>query len=252
VPSISTTNDGVKVKIFWDAPDTNFAPLKSYTLQVLTNNGLTFADANSFCDEDAATILSARLCTMTLVELRAFPFSLTFNKFVIARVKSENQFGESDYSQTNIMGATIRTEPQQIKGLEYLPLESNDITISLKWLPLVTQFEVGGETIITYNIQWDEGTDGVSWKDVQGQESIPSLTTSAQVVTNHLILGNTYKFRLQALNIHGWSFNLATLTVLHSFITIKPDAPTITMQNLYVKIAWNEPSDLRAAPVTAY
>ena len=50
------------------------------------------------------------------------------------------------------MGATIRTEPQQVKGLEYLPLESNDITISLKWLQLVTQYDVGGETIITYNL----------------------------------------------------------------------------------------------------
>ena len=47
------------------------------------------------------------------------------------------------------MGATIRTEPQKMKGLEYLPLDSNDIKFSLKWLPLVTHFEVGGETIIT-------------------------------------------------------------------------------------------------------
>ena len=104
-------NDGTKVKISWDAPDTNFAPLTSYNLQVLSNDGLTFVDANSFCDENAATILTGRLCTMTLIELRAAPFSLTFNKFVIARVKSTNQFGESDYSQTNVMGASIRTEP---------------------------------------------------------------------------------------------------------------------------------------------
>jgi hypothetical protein len=66
------------------------------------------------------------------------------------------------------MGATIRTEPQIVKGLEYIPLESNDITISLKWNPLLTQFEVGGETIISYNLLWDEGTNGASWKDIQG------------------------------------------------------------------------------------
>ncbi len=173
---------------------------------------------------------------MTLVELRADPFSLTYNKFVIARVMSTNQFGDSDYSQPNVMGATIRTEPQKMKGLEYLPLDSSDIKISLKWLPLVTHFEIGGETIITYNLQWDEGTNGASWKDVQGQESIPSLATSAQIITDHLVLGNTYKFRLQALNIHGWSVAYETLSVLHSFITVRPDAVTVTMESLYVKI----------------
>jgi len=59
--------------------------------------------------------------------------------------------------------------------------EINNLFVRVAWTayPLVTQFEVGGETIITYNLQWDEGTNGVSWKDVQGQESIPSLTTTA-------------------------------------------------------------------------
>ena len=74
-----------------------------------------------------------------------------------------------------------------------------------------------------------EGNNGASWSDVQGQESIPSLTTAAKVVTNHLILGKTYQFRLRALNIRGWSVDFQTLSVLHSFVTVKPDAPTVTM-----------------------
>jgi len=42
------------------------------------------------------------------------------------------------------------------------------------------------------------------------------------------------------------------MTVMHSFVTVKPEPPTVTMENLFVKIAWSEPSDLRAAPVNAY
>jgi hypothetical protein len=59
-------------------------------------------------------------------------------------------------------------------------------------------------------------------------------------------------FKVQALNIHGWSVDSTVLTVMHSFVTVSPAAPTVTMQSLYVKIAWEEPSDLRAAPVKAY
>jgi hypothetical protein len=81
---------------------------------------------------------------------------------------------------------------------------------------------------------------------------VPSLATSALIVTEHLVLGDTYKFKVRALNIHGWSVDSEILTVMHSFVTVKPSPPTITMENLFVKIAWLEPSDLRAAAVTAY
>jgi len=157
---------------------------------------------------------------------------------VIAKVKSANEFGESDYSQPNTLGATIRTEPQKVKGLEYLPLESNDFTLSIKWLPLVTAVERGNEDILTYHLLWDEGTNGANWYDVQGQESIPSLTTAALIMTEHLVLGNTYKFKVRALNNHGWSVDSDIMTVMHSFVTVKPNPPTVTMENLFVKIAW--------------
>ena len=71
-------------------------------------------------------------------------------------------------------------------------------------------------------------------------------------MTEHLVLGNTYKFKVRALNNHGWSVDSDIMTVMHSFVTVKPNPPTVTMENLFVKIAWQEPSDLRAAAVTAY
>jgi hypothetical protein len=113
-----------------------------------------------------ATLLTDRKCTISLQELRAAPFSLTYNQVVVARVKSANEFGESDYSQTNILGATIRTEAKSVKGLEYLPLESNDITLSIRWQPLVTAVDRGNEPILTYHLLWDDGTDGATWFDI--------------------------------------------------------------------------------------
>jgi len=91
---------------------------------------------------------------------------------------------------------------------------------------------------LTYHLLWDDGTNGVTWFDVKGQESIPSLDTSALIVTEHLVLGNTYKFKVRAKNIHGWSVDSDVLTVMHSFVTVKPNPPTVSLENLYVKIAW--------------
>lgn len=114
VATITTANALTDVLISWTAPDDNFESVTSYSLQVLDNTGLQYHDANSYCTEDAATILANRLCTISMAELRAAPFSLTFNKVVVARVKSTNQFGTSDYSQPNILGANVKTEPQQV------------------------------------------------------------------------------------------------------------------------------------------
>lgn len=139
-----------------------------------------------------------------------------------------------------------------MKGLLYIPLESNALTISLKWTALVTAFETGGESILSYNLEWDEGTSGATWSDVQGQETIPSLATSALITTNHLVFGTQYQFRVRALNIHGWSVRSDVLNVVHSDVTSKPDAPTTILQNLFVKISWNEPAQLNAAAILAY
>lgn len=112
VATITTENDGTDVVIRWSAPINNFAVITSYSLQVLETDGKTYADANTYCDEDADAILSARKCTISLTELRAAPFSLTYNQVIVARVRSVNMYGTSDYSQPNVLGATIRTEPQ--------------------------------------------------------------------------------------------------------------------------------------------
>ena len=78
------------------------------------------------------------------------------------------------------------------------------------------------------------------------------MATSALIVTDHLVLGKTYKFKISALNINGWSVDSDILSVVHSFVTVKPNPPTISMVNLFVKISWQEPSDIRSASVTAY
>jgi len=121
VVTVATANSGTNVVIIWTAPVDNFAVITAFDLKIENNAG-AFVDATSSCQESAATLLVTQTCTIPLTTLRSAPFSLSYNKLVVAIVNSQNMYGQSDYSQPNVHGATIRTEPTQVLGLTYLPL----------------------------------------------------------------------------------------------------------------------------------
>lgn len=71
---------------------------------------------------------------------------------------------------------------------------------------MTTTWEDGGSTILSLNLQWDQGTAGVTWVTLIGES--PYSTTdsySVQLATDGSNEGTLYKFRVRALNIHGWS-----------------------------------------------
>lgn len=150
----TTANSGTNVVITWSAPVDNYAAITSYHIKIENDSG-AFVDATSHCQESDGTLLTTETCTIQLTTLRSAPFLLGYNKLVVAVVNSQNVYGQSDYSQPNVHGATVRTEPTQVLGLTYLPLLSSANTISLSWSPLVDPWATGGEAIITYNLQWD-------------------------------------------------------------------------------------------------
>ena len=110
VPTLTTSNSGTDIIVSWSIPVANFADISSYDLMIMNHNS-AFTEATSYCHEDATTILASQTCTISLLTLRAAPFSLTYNQVVIAIVNSQNVYGASDYSQPNVLGATIKTEP---------------------------------------------------------------------------------------------------------------------------------------------
>jgi hypothetical protein len=51
--------------------------------------------------------------------------------------------------------------------------------------------------------------------------------------------GKTYRFRVRAHNVHGWSPAFSTVTlVLASERPVKPDPITTEINNLFVRVAW--------------
>ena len=115
------------------------------------------------------------------------------------------------------------------------------------WTQL-TGHETGGTPIDSYNLQWDAGTNEVSWYDLIGEEGdidigVPDnfyLGTS-HIFSTDVNPGDTYKVRVRAHNLHGWGSWSTPTIILSTGVPEKPDPPATIINNQNIKISWQDP-----------
>jgi hypothetical protein len=103
-----------------------------------------------------------------LTLLRQAPYSLDYPDLVVVQVRSRNINGWSEYSDLNIEGAIILTEPAQI-SLPYRGTSTSMAQIHLMWNELVDD-ELKGAIVTSYYLQWDKATNQVEWYDLVGHD----------------------------------------------------------------------------------
>jgi len=63
--------------------------------------------------------------------------------------------------------------------------------IEVTWGSLLRRLQsAGGSPIISYNLQWDEGTNGQEWEDLTGVS--PSFLSNNFIVTDGVEYGKNY------------------------------------------------------------
>jgi hypothetical protein len=101
-------------------------------------------------------------------ELTASPFNLVQGDLVVARMRATNVVGSSSYSASTVQGgqsyADVRTIPHKPPTPPTRGGASSTTQIEVLVAPL-TGVETGGDAILSYRIQWDEGTPG-TWADL--------------------------------------------------------------------------------------
>jgi hypothetical protein len=102
---------------------------------------------------------------------------------------------------------------------------------------------MGGSQVTSYNLQWDEASNGATWKNLLGFS--PSSLVLTATLTNGVSGGLTYKFRVRAQNVNGWgafstetSIKAAQMPNQMDSVTTSIDVPTGG-----VLIAWIMPHD---------
>ena len=56
----------------------------------------------------------------------------------------------------------------------------------------MTGIDTGGDTILSYNLEYDEGTNGVSWVSLMG---LTSNSLALTFIQTGLTISTNYKFR---------------------------------------------------------
>ena len=112
----------------------------------------------------------------------------------------------------------------------------------------------GSCTVLSYNVQRNQGNNTVSandvWTDVQGQVGNLNTGTWFQTSTG-IIAGTTYKIRVRANNKYGWTAYSSVVTMRAACPPNPPSTITLTNNTIYMNIAWTIPVN-NGADLTSY
>ena len=116
---------------------------------------------------------------------------------------------------------------------------------------MTTSAETGGATILSYNAQWDQGTGG-AYENLVGYLSDFSTTTFT--LTSGISPGTTFKFRVRAKNMWGWSADYSdVLIAIPSDIPSQMETVITALDSTTgsVIISWVAPND-NAATISEF
>lgn len=152
-PQCMTENkiDGT-ILLSWYNPDNNSEDLTSQEIEIQTYDGDFLPDPTNCPTLD----LKVQDCTFTMSMLTSTPYNLVFGDLVVARARTTNFYGTSQWSQLNTQGAIIKQVPTKMGPISVLSKTETEITLS--WSTLNGQEATGNSEILAYNLYWDKGS----------------------------------------------------------------------------------------------
>lgn len=246
---VTSVVTNVNVKIQWTAPNANSQPILEYQVVIANRDGSSFIETKALCDGSRNFVLTSTYCIIPITSLRSAPYSLVKLDLIKAKVRARNVRGWSELSLANTAGATVKTEPEQMGVPVNGPL-TDEYRIDVSWSALSTPLN-GDSDITSYNLQYDNGTQGFIWYSIVGEK--PSRTDLSYRVTTGVVPGRIYGFRVRARNAFGWGDFSSYITLKTAVAPYQMMAPSTSIDEATgnVKIAWFQPAD-GSDPITKY
>lgn len=138
-------------------------------------------------------------CWVSMETLSAAPYSLAFQAVIEAKVQALNERGYSDISDPS-NGATIARLPSAM-GDPRSGSTTNVNQIEIEWDALSSPAN-GDSAILSYSLEWDSGTSGVTWTVLVGLST--DSTDTSYTLSSGITTGDEYLFRARAKNAFGW------------------------------------------------
>lgn len=186
--------------------------------------------------------MSNKRCLIPFSVLQAEPFDLPWGSSIYAKVRSINVVGSSEFSATG-NGAVILSIPSEPTDLENNSAVSQATFIAFTWRAPVHD---GGSPIIDYRVYYDQG-DPAATDFVVLESNIVGLAYTATPT----LMGVTYRFKVAARNLMGYSIKSGSVSILAAQEPNKPSKPVTTLVGENVVITWTAPLD-GGAPIEMY
>ena len=178
--------------------------------------------------------------------LEATPYSYLQGDAIYARITAFNSYGPGEESEVNTGGAALRTKPHKMSAVT----KGSSTSISLmhvEWTALIAPAN-GNSNILSYNLVWDNNS-GVVDQELTGVSTY--FTSTSFEITEGIVEGRDYLFKVRALNIYGWSAYSDVVAIRASEVPQQPDIVTTSIVGSSVRITFTEP-DGKGDTITAY
>jgi len=234
--SISSTN----LRFSWSAATQNGSPISEYKLQILKKSDMTYADSG--CDGTVAPAITDLYCDLTPATVKT-NFGYSDLDTPVTRITAKNAVGYGEYSDKSSSTTVIPTLPAKPP----IPIKNSAQTIGTQIQISITALtgntQTGGSPIISYTIQWDQGTG--TWVDIQTSMLLTYTATG-------LTLGTTYAFKYKATNAIGSGIFSDPLSIKAVNTPAQIAAPTGTYgDGTQVVIQWTAPNS-NGGTISAY
>lgn len=163
---------------------------------------------------------------------------LSIGQWYQVRVQARNDVGLSDFSLSlSILAATFPDTPINLARDD---LETTATQIGLTWSKGLSN---GGTPILDFRVLYDAGIN--NWQLLSDGITETSYTTPI------LTSGTTYKFKIAARNLVGYSGYTTEVSILCATVPEVPDVPVTSVSGATVYIDWDAPANNGAA-ITSY
>ena len=130
---------------------------------------------------------------------------------------------------------------------------SDQTQIVVDWVALSSDADTGGSAVIAYQLQWHEGNSDVdaTWTDLLPRSAYSTATSFT--VTDGLVSGYSYSFRVRAVNFWGEGQYSSTKVIVASTTPDTALTPTTSIDTATgdLVISWSDPDD-RGGAITQY
>jgi hypothetical protein len=234
------------VEIVWSPPASNGGTaITKYQILIWNPTTSTYVEDMSYCDGSTATVFNNLKCSFTVNYLMS-AYTYTRGTLFRAMVRAFNANGWGSYSNANLDGATIKTTPTRMNTPVEDPSTSSS-QIVITWSPITSTEDIGGDTIIYYSLEWNQGSVTNVWQEL----TTPNVLVTSYTMTSGFTPGVSYTFRVRAKNSIGLGVYSFTIVVTPASIPSKMATAATSTVSTSVRIAWDLPN-LNGGTIVSY